>query len=248
MKKFLYLAILVVVLSLTMVSLVRAAAYNFFFNNTEQGANSTASPTLTVDGEGKATSTGAQQTTSNLMDLGKGGEAKKPVAPEATPALVALAPVSPEDTAAATHFKRVHLGVSGVVASGSLDGLRSGNGSQSGALASFGVWLGRDVGLNAFLGGLTSDMSNHVFGGGELELRAVRVSLFRMDDLLDLSLLAGAGSYQKVAQAASVSPHAGARVNVNLGENWGVGVTGRAIRLSSDAHLMLAEAGVVVRF
>ncbi len=255
-----------------------SATYNFYFNNTEQGNNSTASPTLQVN-DGKPTGTGAGN--HSLLPLAAASPVPPPepvpsAAPSAAPVVVvpvappgatepigapavtapaaapvAIPPTVEPATDSSAEFKpsyfpfrhfRFDLGGSAVYA------------NESGGIT-FGPSLGvayfpvKGLGFHFYAGVMNTNMYNpndgsfdgqSVFGGGELELLPVRVSIGRFEDVFELGVLAGASTIN-ASEDNLVTAHAGAVVNFNLGERWGISGIVRG-----NLGYVMASAGLTI--
>ena len=213
---------------MSLISVAWSATYSFYFNNTEQGPNSTATPSITVDGV-KATGTGAQQTVSSNGTV-----------------LTGLAPVSPADTAPAASianapavpssgFKRfrVILGTTTLSRYG-IGGLLK----RVGGSFEAGFWIGKDLGIHVLGGGV----SESTYGLAEIEIVPLRLTLFRFENLIELGVLAG-GHTDSPYMDWPRYLHAGARLNLNLGDSWSLTTS---LRLSPGASI--ADAGLAMHF
>ena len=208
-----------------------AATYNFIFNNTEQGDNSTATPSLSLAPDGTVTKTGAD---------GKPVSSTQGVAQTPGGTTQVSSTSAPADSGAATGSFR-HLRLIGSAAI-----YQSSYGDSSGPKwgGSFAYLFNRELGLNAFAALLPTDDgsgSNNVLAGLELEVTPIRLSFGRFDNLLEAGILLG-GTHIPDHYGVWAEPHIGGRVNLNLGESWGLTAAGR---YASDYKM--AEAGLAIR-
>lgn len=216
-----------------------AATYNLYFNNTEQGDNSTATPSLSVatDGAGK-------------LEVKKNGEtaATAPETPLPTPQttippqptilpppMIQAAPGSAQSvasvfTAPNTDHKWRASVVGGVFAEGYFDGASIG--------ANLGYFPLSYLGFNAFVGGL--DTSFH--GGAELELTPFKLNVFGFQDTLEVGAMIGLNSLA-AASSNFVSAHIGARAAWNFGSRWMV-----TTQVRGNLGFITADAGLGYRF
>lgn len=239
----------------TTVTAVWGATYNFYFNNTEQGPNSTASPSLSVV-DGKPSSSGAQKTVTNLTE----GDA--PAAKTEVPAVASAQAPAVAKTASSTHvepksdddshFWRFGLsaGFVGWQDSGSVNGPYYGGGSPTNnrgvALLSLGLFPAREIGLNLFAGIRSSGFDDNVtpiFGGAEIEIVPLKISIFRATHLLEFAALGGVSKLTPTSEGVHV--HVGARATINLGERWGIMAAGRIS--PSTPSVLMADAGLIFR-
>jgi hypothetical protein len=242
MKYFYSTLVLAALVAAAGVSLVWAGTYNFYFNNTEQGANSTASPSLTVSADGKATSTGAQQTVSSTD-----GKLVPDKNPAAGSSVVPAAPVTTAESAPAQResdpdFRHFRLELGGTKA---IHRYQYGyTTDEQGLLAAVGISFTRELGVNFFGSRLEK---GRWFGGADFEITPIRASLFRMENFLELTGLVGASTLDQVYYGAVLLAHVGARVNLNLGHQFGVTAVVRQSLGGSDGTNFMGEAGLIVR-
>jgi hypothetical protein len=242
------------------------ATYNFYFNNTEQGPNSTATPHVTVtDGN----LTGAESKTMMGPKKPESEEDKEEVpapapaaaaapapAPAAAASSVAVAPaVEPEGPHPVSHLRLLVGG--GFVAPketvnypGYSDPFGNSSGAYSyrshqihpGAKFELGFFGTRDVGLNFFGGGYSDSYDRpHGFGGAELEIQPVHVSIGKAYDLINFGIMVGATTLGRVDDNW-VAAHAGARLQFNIGDGWGFAATTRA-----NLGFYAADGSLVIR-
>lgn len=213
-----------------------SASYRVFFNNVEQsGQNLTAKPTLNVGSDG-------------TVSKSDGENAADPVALNPTiaateadvgkhinePSQFGLGTVRMTLGAHALIQKRIHLKD---CPSCSVDDPKA----QGGLNFALDLDLGKHVTLSAF-GGLYSLNKGDLDGvnlkpflGADLD-----VYVFR-SRLLDVGLLAGAATF-RTDEWSPITPHGGARVNLNLTRNFSVSTVGR---IGSDYRMV--EAGLSFR-
>jgi hypothetical protein len=205
-----------------------AATYTFIFNNTEQGDNSTANPGLSVAADGTVTKTGVVAAPAKpVVNSSSQGLVQTPVADAPVSSLAASA-TQPVATPEFRHFRLIG---SAAVYQARLQ--ESSGPKWTGSLAYF---YNHEWGLNVF-GVIDTDAAdNEVQAGAELELVPIRISLGRIENLVEIAILGGASHAQDWTE-----PHIGARVNLNLGESWGLTATGRYAR-----DYAMAEAGLAL--
>ena len=211
---------------------LRAATYNTFFNNVEQGANSTANPTLNVsDAKAKPIATSSEPAAVESES------APKTLIPTTTAQVQAPAAVPSE-------FSRHRLRF-GLLANSSanLDSY-SGNERQIGGSLSATYFVIDDLGLSAF-GGMNSNTRG--FFGGELEVVPIHVGIFGLRNLLEVGLLFGTSNLgTNIGTWGSL--HGGARLSLALGERFGLSGTVRTnLSERNRFQYVLAEAGLTVR-
>ncbi|MGK5085843.1 hypothetical protein WDW37_21345 [Bdellovibrionota bacterium FG-1] len=126
-----------------------------------------------------------------------------------------------------------------VIGSGLLDAPLNSHG-KGGALLSASFFLAKQIGINTF-GGIVPLLHHEVFGGGEIEIVPLRLSLGRFDELIEVGVLAGASTLARKG-LNWVSPHAGARFNVNVGDLWSITASVRG-----NKQFGMADAGIAIR-
>lgn len=210
--------------------LAQAATYNFYFNNTEQGDNSTATPTVTMSG-----------------DKSKPSAERTPGAP-ALAGVPAPAPASAAPTVAA-HESHTALSPGEIPAPEFrhcriTGGLANKSGAWGGS-ANLGYFFTREFGINAFGGGFGQNYLNgndtRFFGGAELEVTPIRITVGRIDNLIDIGGLLGVSTID-ADEDNWISPHAGLRMNLNLGNRWSLTTTSRF-----NASYAMGELGIAIR-
>lgn len=221
----------------------RAATYNFYFYNNDRDPGAKP-PTVTVsDGKGREDEILPQP------------EAPSSALPASEPSGKSVAKVSDRDLESDLRPKGrgFRLSLGGVMLQQSSQSQAAsyystyyGTSSvpaQYGGMVSLGYHFTQSVGVTLFGGSLTSsaDPFSQLFGGGELELLPIRLSVGRLEDLVELGGLVGLSTLSP-ADTNKFSGHVGARLNINLGREWAV---------TSVARLNLAyqmyEAGLVFR-
>lgn len=207
-----------------------AATYNFYFNNTEQGDNSTATPTVTLNGDKLKTTAEKTAGTSAPASVPAPASASSAPAVASHESTTALSP----GEIAAPEFR--HWRVTGGLVTKS---------SALGGSVNLGYFFNREFGINAYGGGLgqnfVSGNSQHFFGGAELEVVPIRISVGRIDNLIDLGALLGVSTLE-ADEDNWISPHAGIRMNLNLGSRWALTTTTRF-----NASYAMGELGIAIR-
>ncbi len=245
------------------------ATYNFYFNNSEQGNNSTASPTVHVS-DGKGETSGAPQAAAgpspspSQLPIVQASPAPTPeqavpaTATEAAPAAAALSSSSSArlaeleaDEERRHVFRRVRLSGGGVLVSQSQNKIYNSSyypsssfgfhSQQYGAMGNLGVYLAKPLALNIFFGGYEQKGNGKAFAGADLEIIPLRVSIWRFTDLIEGGLLVGASSIRKSAYNLATA-HVGARLSFNLGDQWTITAAGRG-----NQGYIMAEAGIGIR-
>lgn len=235
---------------LTFVLVTQGATYNFIFNNTEQGPNSSATPSIHVSPDGLVQKTAGvpagvvSGATSEGASTSVGAPAGVP--PTGLPQNAASVPQASSevartaltgDTAAHDRRWRFDLGLATVWEYGHVGDFGEGRISPSLGVSFFPV---SQVGLHAFIGSMMNDYTPF-FGGFEIELIPLQIGFGRFNRLIEAGLLAGVSSSSSSYQR--LLAHAGARINVNLGEQWGL-TTGLRLNHAN----VFADAGLSIRF
>ena len=233
-------------------TLASAETYNFYFNNTEQGANSTASPKLMV---------------------GSGDASKKPLLTEKTaadattvlPPAVAMPAGNSNMTettapqAIGDPFNPWRFGIGFSMVRQKIDNYGLGDdlplmkGFSAGISYSFSKWLGiasyfgvmKCQDFSEYQRDLQVNVQDKFFIGTELEFSPLRFVSAGGNDIFALSLLAGADS----ASAASgdvVSPHVGARMNIGIYKNILLTCAARR-QITSDKPSIHVEGGIGIQ-
>lgn len=239
-------------------SLAFAATYNLYFNNTEQGDNSTATPSVTIQ----------QDANGKLVDAKKDpGVSQTPVTepqtpeavPPAEPAPVAAPAPAPVATSVATtpapesRENKWRFGVMAMwakerdVYSNEYDMYRSDGSSyvESYMLDRETPALGLSLaysplsylGFNFFAGA-----GEFPLWGAELEVTPIKINLFGFQDAFELGFMAGGTSLAR-AHGNAVSLHAGLRAGWNFGERWQISASARG-----NLGFLAGDAGLSYKF
>jgi hypothetical protein len=242
----------------------KAAVYNFYFNNTEQGDGSTAQPSLNVNPTGSPTSTQA------------GGESGGvPAQAEATPTVPnAEAPaegivsqsVAPTDSksfaavgSSETQGQRKYKISLGAFYSGGQnwsegydyghDGTNyrykqfRGIDDTGGASFNMGYYPLSYLGFNLFAGvAIVDGDPSDSLAGLELEITPLKFNLFGFHDVIELAVMAGGTTAAAVSENIG-SIFLGARVGFNFGQRWSLDA-----RLRGNAGFIMADGGLGYRF
>ncbi|MBS1983686.1 MAG: hypothetical protein JST16_05890 [Bdellovibrionales bacterium] len=235
--KYLMRPLLILLGMIGMVSVAGAAVYNMYFNNVEQGDNSTATPSVTVHKTEEGT---------KVTKTSGDGTVASPVVenPAPAPAPVA-APVAAEATSVAAAPRAVDSGLKWRF---SLNGGRSYN---SGGWASSGKSIALNLGYFPlpYLG--FNVWGGHTFlhtgdrwaeGGAEIEVDPVKLNLFGFTDSVEVGVMAGLSNLGR-SPDNYVSLYAGARVALNFASRWNINVTGRG-----NYGFYTVDAGLGYRF
>ena len=215
------------------ISTAWAAQYNFYLNNSEQGDNSTSTPSLVVTSDGKVKSEGAQETIIN----GKGD------ASALTPSAQSLAQA---DAASKDEkkFRRWRLGFSyGSVfdeqywgtyamesnATHKRDGFGMPEMEGGGVgLVSLGFAFLKDFGVNLYFGGSLRKEIPGLLAGSEFEFTPLHITLLGKEDFLSLGAVAGAMALpigvniSGARKSPLLRPYLGARVSMKFSEQYGL--------------------------
>ena len=101
-----------------------------------------------------------------------------------------------------------------------------------------------NAGVNAFAG----ISSSHLILGGEFEIMPIHLTDGHLEDIVDAGIVLGASTlgpdmdYNDLSVNHLITLHAGVRVDVNIGRNWGV-----AILVRGNSGYIMTETGVTVR-
>lgn len=234
-------------------SLALAATYNLYFNNTEQGDNSTATPSVSIQ----------QDANGRLVEAKKDpGVLQTPVTEAATPQAVLPAPVAtPAPTLTATapmSAARENKWRFGVLAGMAFEkGVYSNSDSYPNVIYT-GVRTTNDylvdrqtpalilalgyaplpyLGFNFFAG-----VGEFPLWGAELEVTPIKINLFGFEDAFELGFMAGGTSLAR-AHGNAVALHGGVRAGWNFGERWQISANGRA-----NLGFLAADAGISYKF
>jgi hypothetical protein len=232
---------------LSMMEWATAATYNVYFNNVEQGANSTAAPTLHIS---DSKPVGAQPTSvsetrdpaaepsaaePNKASEPKASESQLPVGASTAARIEALSESSNR------WFRLSFLGTSNLSGSDPRDDQ---GGKKAGAMLMGSIFPLRDFGINAFAGVAPAGKGYY---GGELEFDPLHLGLFGLDHLIDAGFVVGASSMGQREGFDIV--HSGVRMAVNFGPHYSI-VGGLRTHLNQGEgdRDWLADAGVSIRF
>ena len=218
-----------------------AATYNFYFNNTEQGDNSTATPSVTVRDDGKVFKNGVPVENAK-KDATPGTAKDEASAPVGSSSYVSTAVVPKENKD--PHW-RFSLGVSAFKDYGSDASYPSSNDPQ--LSASFSFFFNRYIGLTLFgskLPGIAYSMDNYSDSnwmmGFEAEIVPFHISIGGAENALEIGFLGGfetryssqtvyssnfysmGGETMSTGDNWEFQPEAGIRVSVNLGHSWSI--------------------------
>jgi hypothetical protein len=217
---------------------VQAATYNVLFNNVEQGAGSTANPTVHV-ADGKAVkSEGTSVNPLATMEPAPSPAASPAAAPEKTVAAGNGTAPAPEGN----KLRRARFALGGAVLGQNRGDLESG--SKWGGSLNASYFFLDELGVNAFTG-WTPGRSALV--GTELEFVPLHATFFGQPRFIELGALAGASTLGR-SQGLWGTVHAGARATVNFSDRYGLTATVRTnLTDRSRYDYLLAEVGLTVR-
>ena len=222
---------------------VSAATYNVFFNNVEQGANSTASPTVNISG-GKKPVEEAQAPAVETPATPASPVVSVPANPQAN-AGVSTAKLETPHAEESHSFKRGRLGI--LAHNISLEGSPQFNrDSNYGGTAAVTFFPLANFGLTAFGGAGTS---LGAYGGAELEFIPLKLSIFDWN-ALEAGLVVGASTIGRgLEDPVWGTMHAGVTAGLNFGEHFGITAGLRTnLTARNQFHYWLADAGLTVRF
>jgi hypothetical protein len=240
-SKYFFLACLAVVSFFVAIASTFAGTYNFYFDNAEQGDNSTATPTVKVNGNEKSDADVTQHPAASSN------------APAASPVAVAPHLVSDEETPRSgvnwnladlfnqNRFHHFSFGVGYANFDYSSkapydSNTYMGGDSGEGPLFSVGYDLNRDIGLKIYM----AQLDNYWIDGANLELTPIHISIGKVDDLIDLGGLVGAEEFHDGWPGEKFV--FGPRMNVNL--TPAIQITS-ACRFTTASRLI--EAGMALR-
>lgn len=222
-------------------TVAHAATYQTIFNNVEQGAGGSASPSISVNGQA----------------VRKNG---LPVIAESSP--VVEAPVSSmesvdvDEVAPASFYRFRFLAAGSRVTQsagsawsstqGDLRGLRD---MQGGATASLALTIqaSRDIGFTGFW--IAPGATGRQALGAEMEFIPIRVAVLGNTDFIEIGGLLGGSTLGKETVEKAGTLHAGARLNVNFHDQ--LGITGAARSNFTDRRtyrFAQGEIGLTYRF
>ena len=227
------------------------ATYNFYFNNTEQGDNGTATPSVSVSGDGSVVKkSGAAEPVQVKGDAATvpAPDTKAPVTGAVSTA-EAPAPVENQES----KF-RVAIGLTGV--SDYSAGHQYHMDGELEISASASYFFNRDFGLSVFGSKLPSvgdtgdgTSYDHWLAGIEAEFVPIHITIGRMDDLIDLGVIGGVAAEYSSAENYSQStvepgswqirPEGGIRLGLNVGKSWSIiaGIRANADFATGEAAL-----------
>jgi hypothetical protein len=217
-----------------------------YFNNIEQGANSTASPQLQVSGNKVKTSEPAENTQEVLQSETSGNLVAGNMVKKTT---VTETEVKAVDDPAKPSSRKWKLGLGASALAGKVAGL-SGNNPINGA-ASLTFFPLKMVGLTLFAG---SNLQRS-YVGGDLEIVPLRLTFLETPDFLELAGLIGASSISREYESKSGfganawgTVHTGARASLNFNSRYGLTAVARTnITDRASTNYVMAEAGLTIR-
>lgn len=246
---------------------VRGATYNFYFNNTEQGANSTATPTVRVSTDEKSKSGGKSLPAPETQPVSASASG-----PPSMPGTVTAKAESTTERGSrdSRHFRVSAGGV--ILRQDVLVGYDRRYGEESleyyliddshganrlGGKVAFSFLPVRSVAITLHstflqeappnLEGYQSTFQDTFILGLDLEFLPLRFSLGRSEDLIEFGPALGASTFlasnmgfPAIGRFATLN--FGARLNVNLGERWGITSAYRA-----NSFYKMAEAGIAIQ-
>ena len=239
-RQTMYLIILVSIIAVaTIMEVVRAANYQVLFNNVEQGSNSTANPTLSVNSDGKATKTQGMQTTAQTVPQ---AEAETETETE-TQILVPQAVATTQTLVEEFTYKKMRMMFLGIAMDRNLR--RNSHPNSVGGMLEFTYFPMDSFGMSLF-GGAGS--KKNYFYGAELDLVPLKISLFDMKNFVELTGLMGISSLGKEINTKALG-HIGGRLSVNFGERYGLTASYRTnITERSRYRMQMADLGYLIRF
>ncbi len=237
-----------VIMLLVSAKFSKAASYNFFFNNVEQGANSTASPTLTVDGK-KVKEKSAQQIKQEDGEIPT--ESTPESATEKNGTTSSDGAVIPQESASIKRLPQKTEPKFRALVSGAwfsqAPSLSSNLKRQDSQGASLTVTLTplKYLGFSFLVGQTYGIDKGFQHLGAEVELTPLHVGLFGFDNLLEAGVMAGAMASNENKSGKVGRLSLGARAALNFGGDW---VLNASYRANVIAHNRYAELGLGYRF
>jgi hypothetical protein len=230
---------------LAMMEWATAATYNVFFNNVEQGPNSTASPTLHITGskpEAQPASVSQPETPTVEAPQNPVIESPKVEAPKTS---VTPAPIS-ETRATVADVSDVgpkYFRAAFVATSFFSPGESAAN-RPIGAAIRASFFPLRDFGISAFAGAVSG---RPAYFGGELEFEPIHLGLFGVDRFVEVGTVVGASSIDSRQGWDRV--HGGVQTALNFGSRYSL-TAGLRTHLSNQnlPRDWMADAGVSLRF
>ena len=244
--QFAWLIAVFIVLSGFAVWSVFAATFNTYFNNVEQGSNSTSTNSIHVDGTGRVPD--AQNGAQNTAALPGATPSSVPTSETAAPSTGAQAPAA-ATVATKTDLPEVPregyrhfvVGAAGLLFSDRRsDFSPSINHNTGGGSLSLGYGFTRDFGLRLTGGAYAFSNNNQNakgFGAFEAEVMPIHVGLFRAENALELGVVGGADIVGN-----QLGGHGGVRANVNFSETFSLTA---AVRVGREFNT--EEAGIAIR-
>lgn len=205
-KQSLLLILVVALVAATSASIAFGGSYNFYFNNTEQGANSTANPSINATPNGVQQS-GAQQTQQVTTQTSPDGKSQIVTsAPQAAPASVAAAPTpTAEDP---NHQPILRVGLSW------MDSATAGYGMAAPG-ASLEVFPLKELSLFGNVSGGVIDSPNKMNINALINFYPLMVTLGHIQ--LEIG-----GSAGIAVISSHPYPTVGGRANLHLAKNWNI--------------------------
>ena len=247
------------------VAKLQAASYNVFFNNVEQGANSTSSPSLQVsDGKAQkkadqasvATGPGAPGTQSGIpasdftdtlphQEISPETVAKANLTPGVTVAQPPVPQVYAED-----QFRHFRLALSGLNIQ---NPQWNSNAGTYGGMLTASFFPLRDLGFSLYGAGNANSTGGHgLVYGGDVEVVPLHLSIFGSHNAIEAGALIGASNINTFNLSTFSDTwgtvHAGARLTFNFGDRFGITTAVRTnLTDRSLFHYVMAEAGLTLR-
>lgn len=217
-----------------------SATYNFYFNNVEQGDNSNATPNVTISEDGVKKTDGKEGDKQDKLNLMNPNSNPPPASGPNSVAQINTETLVPYTR----HTYR--LGILGGPTWG-LGHSTLNNDGRLGVNLELAWTPSRDIGINFFVGGLhqgtfVNDGGTLLLGGAEIEWTPIRISIGRIENMVDVGFLLGASSLA-AAPDNWVSAHTGTRIALNLGEDWSALATGRI-----NLGFVSGQVGLAYRF
>lgn len=238
-----------------LISLVRAATYNFYFNNTEQGDHSTAKPTVSVNADAKTVSVTDPAPKANTGDQ-KNLEPMPPVSSLGTDQVAAVTSVAKIDEPVreqnTSFFKKFRFGMSAftvrqkfkaVHTSSSYTYSPDGNYSgttffpvesdashyETGGLLNLSFHFNRYLATNGYIG--IAFRNSSVLGGLEAQVTPFHFSIFGREDAVELAGLGGVSNASHIFIDSylepSVAPYFGAKVTIQISDRFALTTSAR---------------------
>lgn len=228
--------------------LAGAATYNLYFNNVEQGDNSTATPSvsLSTDANGKVVEAKKDPGTPEATPP---APAEETPAPATTPAPTAQSTAMVNTTSSTANYKWRAIVSTGILneSSGGYFNDPYVSHSGDGGYSSYNYYYNDGVSFNGSLGYFPLEymgfnafvgVADKLYGGFELEITPIKFNFFGFKDALEIGGMVGISTLA-AAQGNVASAHLGLRAGWNFGERWllSANVRGNAGFVSGDAGL-----------